>query len=139
MTQNGLWRSAIDLHPYELHESIETAKIVLSWAMGANVVFPPEQQADWMNVSTAWTGFEHALANYGAVLQQRLVGFFPYLADPKDSTWFAEQQRLIRAEGWSYSRPAWATDETVHTAHRQKLVNLRPDWYGPIFEMEKAG
>lgn len=135
MTRLGLWRTAVDLHLEELDECINTSVHVLAWMMGSEApLFPPEETPDWVDVSTAWTGHEHALANYGAVLCYR----HSFLSGGKtrpEAPWFALQQRAIREAGWLYSRPTWATDVSVLTGHRQKLLKLRPEWYGPKFDM----
>jgi hypothetical protein len=138
MTRLGLWRTAVDLHVEELEECINTSVHVLASLMGDTrdlvFQFPPEEASAWIDVSTAWTGHEHALSNYGAVLCQEYSVKTAGTIRP-EATWFALQQRKIREAGWLYSRPAWATDIEVLTGHRQKLLKLRPEWYGPKFDM----
>lgn len=137
MTQNGLWRTAIDLHPEDLQSSILSARAILEHLMGAEIpVVPSEDGPELLDAINAWTEHEHALANYGAILQYRLRMVSPDLAYATDSTWFANTQRVIRAEGWPYSRPRWATDEAVLMGHRQKLVNQRSWYYRPKFGMD---
>jgi len=139
MTRFGFWRTALDLHPDELRVSISSAKLVLDHLLGGDDPRPsPEETPCWMSLLDAWTEHEHALANYGAVLCSREWSHNDHKMSP-EATWFAARQRDIRGYGWLYSRPAWATDVSVLTGHRQKLVNLRPEWYGPKFDMEKTG
>lgn len=136
MTRFGLWRTAVDLHPSELKESIHSAREILAFLLDQEaVIVPPSDADEFANVANAWTEYEHALANYGAVLCHRWHILASGQVHP-DIMWFANQQREIRAAGWPYSRPEWATNVEVLTGHRQKLVNLRPSWYGPKFDMK---
>lgn len=131
MTRFGLWRTAVDLHPEELDESIDSAKIILAYLMSEDGPAIPNLP----NIAGQWVEHEHALANYGAVLCHRQWIHRGDRINP-ESTWFAARQAEIRAAGWPYSRPKWATNVEVLTQHRQKLVNLRPSWYGPKFDMK---
>ncbi len=139
MTRFGLWRTALDLHPEDLRTCITSAKQVLEHYLSyEGESFDITGAAnEFITAVGVWHECEHALANYGAVLCSREWELNNHRLSP-EALFFAGAQKEIRKEGWPYTRPAWATDVAVLTRHRQKLVNLRPDWYGPKFEMEKT-
>lgn len=131
LTHPQLYRSAASLHSEDLETCINSAREVLEWLLD-------ESQADWVNrdtfnVAARWIDHEHSLANYGAVMclrQHEQTGIINPL-----SYYFAGKQEIIRSAGWSYTRPAWCDDMSFINNHRQQLVNLRPEFYGPAFNL----
>lgn len=130
MTRFGLWRTAVDLHMMDLEMCIEDAKTIMEYLMGEDGPAIP----DLPKIADQWINCEHALANYGAVLCHRYFQVDRNIHP--DMMYFMRAQAECRKQGWPYSRPAWATNEKILTQHRRELVNRRPAWYGPKFELE---
>lgn len=130
-----MWGSARDLDDKRLFKQVVEAKQIAMWYF-EDAVFPGNHPATKM-----WSGYEHYLLNYGAVMAGEVCRRNDTMTAKQRGaalemmTWFAAHQKQFREDfpEIKATAPDWFKSKEFILSHRANLVRKDEAYYGRLF------